>query len=74
MLNFSFKQFTEVDIVEALNDLFILSSGGITDIPVSVLKMANKHATPILKEIFDFAISSGRIPDEWKVSYRYPII
>ena len=51
----------------------IRSSGGVTDIPVRVLKAARLQLATILKEIFDLAVSTDEIPDEWKFAVITPL-
>ena len=70
---FKLEQFTESEVLKALSGLDESSGMGSTNISPKVLKYcAEELARPITK-LFNLCLSSGNIPDEWKIAHITPV-
>ena len=42
-------------------------------LPISLLKLANKELTPVLREIFQQSLDSGELPSDWRHALVTPV-
>ena len=70
---FSFRNFSESEVVESLKALNTSSASGIMLIPTSVLKHCALTLAPILTSLFNNILQQGAIPDECKCAIVFPL-
>lgn len=67
------NEFRIQDVQRAINELSVKKDCGPMGIPTIMIKYNAEVIAPILKNIFDVILSSGRMPADWKESYLIPI-
>ena len=70
---FELKPITETDLAYFFSKLDKLSAAGISEIECSLIKHCEEALTKPLVILFNLCIKSGKIPDEWKISFVTPI-
>jgi len=64
---------TEPSVLKLLLMLNPNKSFGPDDIPPCVLKEASSEIAPVLTWIFNQSISSGTVPDDWRLANIFPL-
>lgn len=70
---FSISKTSPEEIIETINNLDNTSSAGISGIPVKVIKFCMNELSIVLCEFFNYCISNGCVPDEFKYAIVTPL-
>ena len=64
---------TTLGIEKLLNNLKVNKATGPDNIPARILKNCSSAVAPILQKIFQKSISTGTIPQDWRIANVSPV-